>query len=106
MNYNRLLEEYQGTLEGILAWDIPPQLKQKIEDKIKELKAIPPKSEIFEGATISPMLIDLTPQKENKRELTVEEITDIIYSKIETSHGMVDNHEEVAEELHKAIYGW
>ena len=66
MNYNRLLGEYQGTLEGILAWDIPPQLKKILMKKIVELGELPLKSEIFEGATISPMLIDLTPQKNKK----------------------------------------
>ena len=30
--------EFIGTLQGILWWDIPEELKEKLEDKIKELK--------------------------------------------------------------------
>ena len=30
--------EFIGTLHGILWWDIPEELKQKLENKIKELE--------------------------------------------------------------------
>ena len=35
---NRILGEYTGTLQGILHWEIPEELKIKLEEKIKELK--------------------------------------------------------------------
>jgi hypothetical protein len=34
----RLTGEFIGTLKGILWWDIPAELKNKIENKIKELE--------------------------------------------------------------------
>ena len=30
--------EFIGTLQGILWWDIPEELKEKLENKIKELE--------------------------------------------------------------------
>ena len=36
----RLTGEWQGMLEFICLWDIPKELKDKLEVKIKELKAI------------------------------------------------------------------
>ena len=30
--------EFIGTLQGILWWDIPDELKEKLENKIKELE--------------------------------------------------------------------
>jgi hypothetical protein len=37
--YQRLLGEYEGTLKGILAWDIPEELKEKLRLKIKDLES-------------------------------------------------------------------
>lgn len=34
----RIKGEFIGTLKGILCWDIPEELKQKLENKIKELE--------------------------------------------------------------------
>lgn len=36
----RLLGEYIGTLTGICAWDIPEQLREKLERKAKELQEL------------------------------------------------------------------
>ena len=33
----RIKGEFIGTLEGILWWDIPEELREKLENKIKEL---------------------------------------------------------------------
>lgn len=38
LKYNRLIGEFQGTLKGILWWDIPEELKAKLELTIKELE--------------------------------------------------------------------
>lgn len=40
ISYNTLLGEFIGTLEGIICWDIPLELKQKLEKKIAELNKI------------------------------------------------------------------
>ncbi len=39
IKYNTLLGNFTGTLEGILHWDIPKELKTKLELKIKQLKS-------------------------------------------------------------------
>lgn len=39
IEYTRLLGEYIGNLQGILTWDIPKELKDNIELKIKKLKS-------------------------------------------------------------------
>lgn len=36
--YNRLLGNFIGTLKGVCCWDIPDELKMKLERKIKELE--------------------------------------------------------------------
>jgi len=36
----RLLGEYIGTLKGICAWDIPEQLREKLERRAKELQEL------------------------------------------------------------------
>lgn len=36
----RLLGEYIGTLTGICAWDIPEQLREKLERRAKELQEL------------------------------------------------------------------
>lgn len=36
--YNRVLGEFIGTLKGVCCWDIPNELKLKLERKIKELE--------------------------------------------------------------------
>ena len=36
----RLVGEWTGMLEGICMWEIPKELKVKLQKKIKELKAI------------------------------------------------------------------
>lgn len=38
IEYARLLGEFVGTLTGITYWDIPKELKVKIEAKIQELE--------------------------------------------------------------------
>jgi len=38
IKWNRLKGEFCGTLIGICAWDIPAELKLKLESKIKELE--------------------------------------------------------------------
>jgi hypothetical protein len=40
IKYQRLVGEFTGTLEGILFWDIPSALKDKLQDKINKLKQI------------------------------------------------------------------
>ena len=47
---NRLLGEFIGTLEGICAWEIPDELKSKLQAKIEELqeiKIVPPDNNEF-----------------------------------------------------------
>lgn len=41
IKHSRLLGEYTGTLKGILHWDIPSELREKIEILIKKLEAEP-----------------------------------------------------------------
>ncbi len=41
IEYNRLLGEFIGTMEGLLHYDIPNEIKVKLKDKIKRLKKIP-----------------------------------------------------------------
>lgn len=36
----RLLGEYIGELNGICAWDIPEQLREKLERRVKELEEL------------------------------------------------------------------
>lgn len=36
--YNRVLGEFIGTLKGVCYWEIPNELKLKLERKIKELE--------------------------------------------------------------------
>lgn len=38
LKYNRLIGEFQGTLKGVLWWDIPEELKDKLESKINQLE--------------------------------------------------------------------
>lgn len=38
--YARLLGEYTGNLKGFLWWDLPHELKGKINERIKELEEI------------------------------------------------------------------
>lgn len=38
--YARLLGEYTGMLKGIILWDIPKKLREKINKKIAELENI------------------------------------------------------------------
>lgn len=40
LKYSTLLGNYKGFLEGITWWDIPQELKDKIELKIKELEEL------------------------------------------------------------------
>lgn len=42
ISYERLQGEYAGTLKAILWWDIPEELKVRLQKRIKELEAIPP----------------------------------------------------------------
>jgi len=37
--YHRLLGEYQGTIEGIMVWDIPEELKVKLSDVLLQIKS-------------------------------------------------------------------
>ncbi len=37
---NRLLGEFIGTLHGICYWDIPDQLKYKLQEQIKQLQNV------------------------------------------------------------------
>lgn len=37
---NRLLGEFIGTLSGVMAWDIPEELKSKLQSKLDELNKI------------------------------------------------------------------
>ena len=39
LDYSLLLGEFAGTLQGITHWDIPKELKVKLEKQIQELKA-------------------------------------------------------------------
>ena len=41
ININRLIGEFTGTLEGIMAWEIPSELKEKLQKKVDQLKAMP-----------------------------------------------------------------
>jgi hypothetical protein len=43
--YNRLRGEFKGTLEGILFWDIPAELKVKIEKQLEEISLPSPPKE-------------------------------------------------------------
>ena len=38
--YDRLLGEFIGILKGLLWWDLPEELEEKIRAKIKELEKI------------------------------------------------------------------
>lgn len=48
---NRLLGEYIGTLEGIMKWNIPQELKDSLKEQLKQLRKmeiidiIPPENE-------------------------------------------------------------
>ena len=35
---NQILGEFIGTLHGICAWDIPPELREKLREHIKDLQ--------------------------------------------------------------------
>jgi hypothetical protein len=35
---HRIIGEFIGTLEGICAWEIPIELKEKLTDKVQELR--------------------------------------------------------------------
>jgi len=37
---HRLLGEYIGTLEGVLLWDIPEKLKDKLRTRLTELQKV------------------------------------------------------------------
>jgi len=39
VDYARLKGEYIGSLKGLLWWDLPKELKTKIEAQIKELES-------------------------------------------------------------------
>jgi hypothetical protein len=40
LEYARLLGEFQGTLIGIVYWDIPEELRGKLQAHIKRLKQL------------------------------------------------------------------
>ena len=40
LEHSRILGEFQGTLKAVLCWDVPQELKDKIQSKIKELEEI------------------------------------------------------------------
>lgn len=40
ISYGRLLGEFMGTLEGILFWDIPDELKIRLEERINKLESL------------------------------------------------------------------
>lgn len=39
IKYNRILGEYMGTIQGILAWDLPEELRSKLEKTLTDLKS-------------------------------------------------------------------
>lgn len=40
LDYSKMLGEFTGTLQGIVWWDIPKELEEKLKKQIKELKTI------------------------------------------------------------------
>lgn len=40
IDYAKLIGEFTGTLEGLLWYELPEEIKVKMEDKIEELKEI------------------------------------------------------------------
>ena len=44
IDYARILGEFKGTLEAVTYWDVPQELKDKMNSKISELEKIEVKS--------------------------------------------------------------
>ena len=61
----RLLGEYIGTLRGICAWDIPEQLREKLERRAKELESLD-----VDGLKISGYLEEFNNSMKNPIKLT------------------------------------
>ena len=57
--------QFVGTLKGICAWDIPQQLKEKLERQIKELEGMD-----IDGLRIQGLLEDFNNSMKNPIKLT------------------------------------
>tara|TARA_R100000049_G_C1947144_1_gene92762 strand:- start:2231 stop:2404 length:174 start_codon:yes stop_codon:yes gene_type:complete len=44
IDYAKILGEFKGTLEAVTYWDVPQELKDKMNSKISELEKIEVKS--------------------------------------------------------------
>lgn len=70
---NRFLGEFIGTLKGVSLWDIPEELKIKLQNKIEELENIDIVAYNLPGMSKETELLNMLNQMEDKGRLTTEE---------------------------------